>query len=304
MPALRGKAVWEGQMRWLLPLALFPIISSPALAQIQHGTVAVIYYSKDKIIMAADSRALNENAPPSDSECKVAALYGKIIFVSSGAAVYEKGSRGDRVGSWTNTEENRRAYDAASLLYATSHDRVVGAATEWGKSISSHFQSLFFWHPEKIAFVTQGGSGILTRALIGGLDDSGNLILVQTLVMFKGQPSPALFPNPYPYPLAVGPAPYPVTNVVSCRGYCAIGEIEVEQEFVNLTSERAKKEAKEWKPPKRAKTADYDILRTRRLVELTIEYHAGDVGGSIDIVQMDKDGRVHWYAIKENCSEN
>ncbi len=79
----------------LLIVAL--IVSSPTLAQINHGTVGVIYFTKDKIIIAADSRSIAiGNAPPSDSVCKIAAPHGKIVFVSAQGFSYDNAGLGDR----------------------------------------------------------------------------------------------------------------------------------------------------------------------------------------------------------------
>ncbi len=176
-------------------------------------------------------------------------------------------------------------------MHSTNHDRVVGTAIEWGNIISSKFGGALLSHPEQVAEVARQGNGILTRAIIGGLNDDGTLILLQTIVKYEG----GVLSSPSAE----------TTQITHCdKSYCAIGEVEVEQEFVNLTSERAKKEAKKWKPPKNSKPADYDILRAMRLVDLTIQYHGNDVGGPIDAVEMDKDGSVRWFAIKENCQKD
>jgi hypothetical protein len=278
-------------MKRFFLFALFAVIGSPTIAQIQYGTVGVVYYTKDKIVMAADSRGfIVGNTTPDDSVCKIAAPYGKMVFVSSHAMAYRNLGYFDFVQPWSNIEEIHRAYDTASPLFSTNHDRIVGTAIERAKSISSHFQSMLLWHPEKVIDVARKGNGVLTRAMIGGFDDNGALILLQAIITFQE---------------SVLANVSSTVQILDCpRSYCAIGEIEVEQEFVNLTSKRAKKEAKKWKPPKKSKLEDYDILRTMRLVELTIQYHGDDVGGRIDAVQMDKDGSVRWFAIKENCAKD
>jgi hypothetical protein len=97
----------------------------------------------------------------------------------------------------------------------------------------------------------------------------------------------------------------PTSESVSCpQLYCAIGETDIAEEFIGLKSERAKKEAQEWKPPKNSKPQDYDILKTMRLVELTIKYGSALVGGPIDAVELDKDGSLRWFANEKNCLTN
>jgi hypothetical protein len=43
-----------------------------------------------------------------------------------------------------------------------------------------------------------------------------------------------------------------------------------------------------------------------KIVEFTIDSYksSGDVGGKIDVVELDKGGGVHWLARKDNCPEN
>lgn len=273
---------------WLVFLATS---SSPTLAQLQHGTVAVVYFTKDKIIMAADSRELVRNVPQDDTACKVVAPRGEMVFVSSNYIGYRNAGVGDPVDSWSNNEEIHRAYNTVALSHSSNQSRIVETALEWGKVVSLHFQSLLFLHPEKLNEVVRKGSGVLTIAEMGGLDSDGALIRLETEIKFKEGASPPVFPE--------------TTKFTDCpKSYCAIGEIEIEQEFVNLTSERAKEETKSWRPPEKSRPEDYDMLRTMRLVDLTIKYHDGDVGGRVDAVQMDKDGTVRWFAIKENCKKD
>ena len=50
---------------------------------------------------------------------------------------------------------------------------------------------------------------------------------------------------------------------------------------------------------------DLDVLKTMRLVELTIAYHMGnDVGGKIDAIELFKNGGLRWVARKENCPKD
>jgi hypothetical protein len=281
----------ENQMKGLFLFIFLAVHSSATLAQIQYGTVGVAYYTKDKIVMAADSRSLIVgDTTPDDSVCKIAAPYGQVIFVSSNVSGYKNGGFGDFVQSWSNIEEIHQAYSMASFLPSTNHDQLMGTAIQWANLITSHFQSLLLWHPEKISQAI-GENGVLTIAEIGGLNSDGALILLQVRILYgKG----------------LTPISYEIGQVTECpKSYCAIGEVEIVQEFINVTSKRAKKEAKKWKPLKKSSPADYDILRTMRLVELTIRYHQGnDVGGKVDAVEMDKDGSVRWFAIKENCAKH
>jgi hypothetical protein len=62
-------------------LCLF-VIGPNVFAQIESGTVILIGYSKNKIIVAADSRMADEGKAPSDDKCKITALGNKIVFTA------------------------------------------------------------------------------------------------------------------------------------------------------------------------------------------------------------------------------
>jgi hypothetical protein len=278
-------------------LITLAIMGSPTVAQSRFGTVAVVYYTKDKIIVAADSRSTASEPGfmmVDDWVCKIATPHGKMIFVSSGFFSWHQAA-GDPVPvqSFSNVDEIYPAYETAARLYPSN--RLLGAAMEWGKLASSHAESLRLSHPEEIARDLQKEKGTLTRALFGGLADDGSLQLRMAVI----EPQSATDPR-------VG---FTTSEAGCIKNYCAIGETDITQEFTTLASERARKEAKEWRPPDGSKPADYDILRTMRLVELTIKYHLSDAGGSdvggpIDAVEMDKNGSVRWFAAKKNCRQD
>jgi len=81
---------------WCL-LAIAALVAS-AFPQIPHGSIGVVYYSDDKIVMAADSREIHtEGEGPADTYCKIAAFSSKLVFVSSGSVEYAPVSLGDPI---------------------------------------------------------------------------------------------------------------------------------------------------------------------------------------------------------------
>jgi hypothetical protein len=254
----------------------------------------MVYFTQDKIIMAADSRTLvaGENTAPDDSKCKIVAIYGQVAFGFSHGTGYTAEGPRDPVQSCTNAEEARRAYDKICGL-SPNCGRVEEIAKEWGRAISLHFQSLYFAYPRIAEAIAGGDNGILTMAFFGGEGMNGNLVLFQTSVVLNEN--------------NIQPVRFVTWKVPSCPllNYCSIGEVEVLVEFVNLTTPRAKEEAKNWNPSSLHNPADYDLLKTVRLVDLTIAYHQGrDVGGPIDAVQLNRDGSLRWFQRKENCPAN
>lgn len=135
--------------------------------------------------------------------------------------------------------------------------------------------------------------GGLTDAMIAGEDGNGSLVLYGMRVL-------------------TGPSGLKVRGgsaAISCdhHNLCAIGQPEIVIEFADLTSKRAEDEAESWSPRDdlSPRDAEYDMFRTIRMVELTIQHHKGnDVGGKIDGVQLNRNGSMYWQYRKSNCPEN
>lgn len=287
-----------------------------AVAQtIERGTVVVVYYTTDKIIMAADSRvvSLDPNKPPQDDACKIATPDGKIVFASAGIENYASANNQailgsyasalDFVQSWSNADEIHKAYQEASfqhspMFQSTSallmnaileRDVVLQTVRNFEGAEVYDLNALKTWHATLLDQVAEKQHGLLTEALVGGLDSGGRLVLYGTAIEYSD--------------LGFGGFILSNTGTPVCPDapYCFLGEYEIAREFVNLASDRAKKEAHKWKPPKNSSPLDYDILKAMRLVELTEQYGPADVGGPIDAVELDKDGTLRWFYNKKNC---
>jgi hypothetical protein len=275
-------------MKRLLLAAFLVITSSPALAQIQHGTVVVLYYprSQDKIIIAADSRALSNNPWPDDTVCKIAAPHGKLVFSYTGIGGYVKTGPTDPVQPWSAIDEIYRAYDRASSTPVGS-DRILRTAREWGRSVAARLES----NLSQTVLDTERAEGGLTQAVFGGLGSHGKLVLFVTRITLQEGTSPHVL-------IATAPLP-PIDD-----HWWGLGEVGTVAEFDKAVTPRAKAEAKEWTPPKDSKPEDYAAWKTIRFVDLSIQDKLPGVGGKIDAVQMNKDGSVHWFAIKANCAKD
>jgi hypothetical protein len=272
-------------MKHIALLACAGLLVSSAIAQMQTGTVVVVYLTQEKVIMAADSRTVfDDNRPPNDSKCKIVALDGKVIFGSSGLMDFTTIS--PRLSlQWSNTEEARKAY--ASTVGSPTGKRIAAVANQWGQAIALNFQSLYFFYPQEITKRLRDND-ILTQAYFAGIEN-GEPVLYWTTVSFGG--------------ILITPQVRKITCPL--QHFCAIGRTAISTEFTGLTSQRAKGEAVSWKPSPKADLADYDLLRTIRLVDLTIAYRwERDVGGPIDAVQLNRDGSLRWFQRKDNCPAN
>jgi hypothetical protein len=139
------------------------LASQATLAQVQYGTIGVVYYGKDKIAIAADSAGFLNASSPITSECKLAALGGKLLFVNAGASGYRRlRPSSDVVQPWDNIDEARKAY---SLAAAAGNDELpLRTAQIWQQLIAEKWNFLYRIHPERVMDAIRLEHGGLTTA--------------------------------------------------------------------------------------------------------------------------------------------
>jgi hypothetical protein len=273
-------------MHALMWLAL---IVHPAFAQIQAGSVGVAYLTDEKIALAADSRVTLGKDPPRDDACKVTALGGKMVLVATGAAGYV--SRSPLIPSWSTAEEARRAFQSVQARNPDTDGWTGDVAVDLAKHLAGRFSALLKWERSSVVEAA-AENGALAVALLGGRGYNGHPELFQVAVTF-GNATPAIA-------WKVSTVTCPLNDV------CAIGKTDVVTEFAGMTSARARWETASWATDD-AETAarDYAVRQAMRLVQLTMKYQQGtSVGGPIDAAELEPEGRVRWYARKQNCPGN
>jgi hypothetical protein len=280
---------------WLVVSVLALCFVPSATSQPVHGTIGVVYYTRDKIVVAAESRlvgGVGSTIAPTDDACKVAAVNGELVFVSSGMTRHVGDSR---LSGWDNNDMIHEAYHRIKSKNPQAQGDLRGVAKEWSDSVADKFNADARLHPGLFPWLTSQMSAgeAFTIGYLGGRDETGNLSLFLIAVIPNASRT-----------LAEGVA----QSVGACRDhdFCSVGgAVDTVAEFGNASSERARKEWADWKPPKGTPRSDYDALKTIRILELAVLYHAGhDAGGPIDAVQLNRDGAIHWYARKPNCPEN
>jgi hypothetical protein len=278
---------------WIFLVECF--LNSFADAQINRGTIGIMFFNQNKVIMVADSRvlAVGAHVPPDDSACKIATLNNQIVFFAANVSGFSiDTSRFSPVEPWTATGDIRRVYK--TLSEKNPKEIWVGAvADEWGKFESQRLRGLYEFEPRQVIAATD--NGILTVAYVGGIDVPGYLIAFQVNITFDNIRRP--------------PVQYRVEPILcgSAQGcYSAAGQTDVFTEYTGFRSDRAKLESLSWNSgrafSRTFQPKDLDIIRTIRLVDLTLAFHKGsDVGGKIDAVELSRDGKIRWFARKQNC---
>lgn len=281
-------------LRWGIIWACL-LVSQATLAQVRHGTIVVVYYGRDKIDIAADSAGfLDASSRQITSECKLAAIDGKLLFVDAGASGYRPlRSSADVVPPWENIDEARKAY---SLAVAGGNDELpLRTAHIWQQLIVERWKSLYRIHPESVMNAVAIEHGGLTSAYFAGLGGTPRqLQLIKSRVSFD--PS--------------NEQPFSGTSVIGSEclnTLCALGTLDVAKEYLLQTSDRSRQEWAQWD----SKTGPFSgpdgkVRVAMRLIDLTIAYHQGEdrVGPPIDAVELAADGTIRWVARKDQCPAN
>lgn len=254
---------------WALLLA-----SHAILAQVQHGTIVVVYYGEDMIAIAADSAALK--AGRVTSECKLASIDGKLLFVTSGASL-------------DNIIEARRAYSIA--VAEGGDDLPLRTATIWHRVIAEKWQIRYRVRPQSVLEDVAIEHGGVTTAYFAGLGGTPRrLQLVMSRISFD--PSAKQFNG-------TSAAASECLNTL-----CAMGKLDVAKEYILQTSDRAKQEWAQWDDQNGPFAGPQGKARVAmRLVDLTIANDHDDIklGPPVDAATLAADGTVRWVARKDQC---
>jgi hypothetical protein len=257
----------------------------PLHAEMERGTLLVVYFSQDKIVLAADSLTLIKGGGTEKREysCKIAALGKNTLFAAAGRTGYRKEGPADPVPDWTAIGEAQRIY--------TQHP------TEPPEILSD------YWEQALIAnLIAQLKSSSTGRQIVE--DDAARHERILTSGLFLYAPPHGDFQS------KLSRVTYPRRNFFEAKygdiptSYLALGEpnaVRIVLEYVSLQSDRAKEEAEEWNQQQQSLKGDKEALRAKRLVELAIKHdQSGEIGGEIDVAILRKNGTVEWAA-NPNC---
>lgn len=282
----RSGALGITRRQWgLAALAAIPTLS---LAQglgpdrpvlLEGGTIIVAACSRERIVIAADSKASFRADGFQDEVCKLATPARKLLFAASGLV---------GVGDWSAAEEAR----SAALRIVGDNPYLSGStlnsvAEAWARAMAAKIRTL----PPAIFGGPQAESQ--TAALFAGLDRADEVNLARATV----QPI-----------VAAGGRMDARTNVIPIEvptaetRYLAFGMPAIAMEFLAGKTPRAQAEVAQWKNYF-AGSADIAEDIAIRLVELTsyFEPRKDLVGGATAAVRMDGKSGVRWLRRPPAC---
>ncbi len=248
------------------------------------GTIIVIAQTKNRVIIAADSRietTVNGTVIQGidDSFCKIAALGGDVVFTAAGLV-------SDGKHSWTAVSE------AIAAIANTRHgSRISGSEGDlvlvnWAEAMRQNFRE--FSNEQLSAYAYDGH---LTTGLLAGVEKTGGTWVHAMMLNYANG-----FLSLQGYVLHSDDPP---------TAYTSLGKYDIFHEFEGeKKTSRAIAERTAWEHTGLLGTK-FDEFKVRRLVELTIMYHADkrEVGGPVDEIELDANG-VRWVQVKKNCERD
>jgi hypothetical protein len=262
------------------------LMTHAAFAQIQHGTIIIFNISKDELVVAADSRQtdVETHGPPNDHYCKIAAFGGQTIFTAVGVTgVSYPGIH------WTNIDVARsviKSVRAENGGKASAHD----LASAWGRTMQNNWRSAYLISPGKISQVAETSNGQIAAGMFaqiegGEIHIEGAAIVVDTLRL-------------EPITLATGPLGDCFPCGTTGSRICAAGKT------ITTTEEFCRKPNLVLSPPLVSKIDREAALAVEAADFVIAQDKTGEIGGSVDAVELGTDGRLRWRQRKAECPEN
>lgn len=290
-------------MRWL---AFALVLSSPALAQINLGTTVVVGYSKERIVVAADSRSTLSKEVHRDDACKITTLSDKLAFAAAGLVSDSSEAIPIRWRFNLADEAKNSAARFGTVKPPAGETVTEAVADDWLANARIKLeQAARYEMPNWLSTGVFPDGAVRFVGIFMGVEPDGKLSLVSESIYCKKSTSAA---SPFgcepedhiEWGLGPGKFSYPLSDRLEFR---AFGITTPTDEYIAGDGRRAGTEWHHWEENKiRYPSTHTDAHRAIRLVDLTIAYSPEKeyVGGSIDALELTKDG-FHWIARKPNC---
>lgn len=246
---------------------------------LEGGTIIVAAYSRERIVIAADSKASFRTDGFQDEVCKLATPANKVLFAASGLV---------GVGDWSAADEAR----SVSARIVGDNPYLSGStlnsiAESWARAMAVKIRTL----PSAVFAGPRVESQ--TAALFAGLDRADEVNLVRVTV----QPVAAAGGN-----MDARTNVIPISVPSAETRYLALGMPAIAMEFLEGKTPRAKAEVAQWRTYF-AGSADTAESIAIRLVELTsyFEERQDVVGGATAAIRMDGKNGVRWLRRPPAC---
>jgi hypothetical protein len=292
---------------------ILPIFAMLGWSQVNTGTVVIVGMSKEKIIIAADSRLTHSEGNYDDDGCKIATFGNKLVFAETGL-VTDKSEILPKKLQFDAIESARDSFNFENNLFNSSPPDWPPLAQGFPFNVASQWSFMFggrFMQAAQIEMDnwlkvmpkssdTEGFIGIFA-----GLESDGSLGVT---AMLYGCKKPKLEnANNSSHSSNCDPIwdgkKYALTDDLVFVPY---GITDIASEFINRTSQRAEESFRQWQERRKINPDQADWQWANRLVDLTIAFSQDKdfVHGPISVVQIDRGKNPTWLQNPNNCPEN
>ena len=292
----------------LMLLVLCLSLTVRTWSQVRSGSIVVLGRSRQRVVIAADSRVNLGNGKYEDSSCKITALSDNLVFSATGIVgdssyLLPKSLRFDA------TEEARRVF----LRYSQKPENflslgMVGTlASNWGTAMAKSFRAAADSSPATLQAwlkrVDLSHESPFIAGVFAGLESDGEISVYSVSVDYAQPREGPMLAEPFfltsmPFSDEF-PDDFPLLT--------PFGLPEIVHEVSEGKSDRAKEENNIRHSLMKTLSAEaFAERQVIRMVDLTIAFHPKQefVGGKIDAVELTRTGKVHWIQRKQSCPEN
>jgi len=244
----------------------------------EMGTVIAVAYSKQRIVVAADSRASFMAEGFQDEVCKIANPARKVLFAASGMV---------GAGDWNARDIAKQV--AARVVGDNpylSESTLQSIAESWARAMSEKIRAM---PPQAVMKYLRESQ---TSAMFAGLDRADAVNLVQA----------RLIPVAAARGIDVRIDIKPISADPQRTLYLVFGRPQIAMEFLDNKTARAQAEVAKW-PEYFRGSPDFHEDVAIRLVDLTGHFDPRKdlVGGSTAALRMDGKGGVRWLKRPPSC---
>ena len=273
------------------------LVAYPASSQISSGTIIIINFSKDNLVIAADSRGVHADPrrPPDDARCKISVFGHKVLFATSNGLSFTKTDPFDLADEWDTTSVAHEAFRKAEAGKEAGSVYLDAIASDWEQTMIAHWENLYSFHPQLVAATAEGAAGLLTVGFFATAN-GGKIEKRFSVIRFNRDS-----PSPITYQRGLS-----LHNCAACgqsNGYtvCFTGVTNIPISICSKMSNGAMK----WRTAKNSIKADITRTTALDLARTTVACdRTGKIGGPIDAAEVRSDGSTHWIRRKCDCPDN
>ena len=251
------------------------VVSSVALTAIlccpAYATTIVIRLQKGRIVLLADSRAVDQNPAGNrvrDDACKIHRLGSQVLFAETGNDQYQRSSPTDPIPEWNASDEAIIAYDRVP-----EHE-LQKVANVWAINVTNNFQLFYRYAPQRVRSLSPPGVPFLV-GIFAGRNSEGDLqvyvVRVELDDSLTSREHAAIPIGHAVDPLDPREMPYSTNGIT--------------QELIEGKTSRALAVARQWKKKSRKIPLTTSLRGIEFLIARTGDYDA-QVGGPVNAAQV------------------